>query len=414
MKKKISKRIYSIVKGGGINAFIAAIIILLIFIKTHLIDNNKIELIDWTILTSIVIVLIVETISNAIKTLLMNKLEDSIKLTTDYKKLASKYVEPVITYDNSCAAEINKKKLKKGETDQVDIPVICEYKLRNCTIEINDSNNLYTLPDIVKEHYDELFSAHATSNIYNQLNIRVDGWKNENNRFTLNTSRTTYFDSLVTNRAIDFVLSNGLTLRDKLEFGPFLNPLERSKLSNHIGFNGFIESADNYIVFVKRSKQLSIGKGTYGNSIGASLKTKYALDSSGCFTKEGLINGIFHEIQNELHIPQNALEEFSIEKHLISAYRDMVEGGKPQFLFFLRSTWSKDKIEENFSIEHKKNKKKWEILEDGTKFLWISKNELQKLAILPNKIIHQGKAYHMMPSASASVIMLLDYLKESM
>lgn len=414
MKKKISKCLYSIVKVGGINALIAAIIILLIFIKTHFIDNNKIELIDWTILTSIVIVLIVETISNAIKTFIMNKLEDSIKLTTDYQKLTSKYVEPCITYDNSHSAEINKKKLKKGEMGQVNIPVICEYKLRNCTLKINDSTEPYTLPDIAKEHYDELFSAHATSSIYNQLNIRIDKWEKENTSFTLTTSRTTYFDSLVTNRAIDFVLSNKLTLRDWLEFGPFLNPLEKSKLSNHIGFNGFIESADNYIVFVKRSTRLSIGKGTYGNSIGASLKTKYALDSSGRFTTEGLINGILHEIQNELHIPQNALEEFSIEKHLISAYRDIVEGGKPQFLFFLRSTWSKDEIEKNFSMEHKQNNKKWELLEDGSKLLWIAKNELHKLAILPNKIIHQGKAYHMMPSASASVIMLLDHLKESM
>ena len=68
--------------------------------------------------------------------------------------------------------------------------------------------------------------------------------------------------------------------RDVYEYGPFLPKLRDEVLSNHLGFNGFVESKDGYIPFIKRNRAVSIGKSTYGNSIGASLKTKYALDEN--------------------------------------------------------------------------------------------------------------------------------------
>lgn len=51
-------------------------------------------------------------------------------------------------------------------------------------------------------HYDELISSHTHSFVYNQLNIRVDSWKTKNDIFEINTSRTIYFNTLVTNRAV--------------------------------------------------------------------------------------------------------------------------------------------------------------------------------------------------------------------
>lgn len=68
--------------------------------------------------------------------------------------------------------------------------------------------------------------------------------------------------------------------------------MKESPFSNHLGFNGIVRTADNKIIFVKRSDKVSIGKGTLGNSIGASLKTEYALDNNGEFTQEGLIQAI--------------------------------------------------------------------------------------------------------------------------
>ena len=107
-------------------------------------------------------------------------------------------------------------------------------------------------------------------------------------------------------------------------------------------------------------------------------------------------------------------EEFSVRKHLIAAYRDIVEGGKPQLLFYVRSRLTKERIEQNFFAEVKNSSKvhHMELLEDGKKLLWIPKTELDHLCILPNMIIYQGRTYRMMPSAVASIVMLIEYLKK--
>ena len=140
---------------------------------------------------------------------------------------------------------------------------------------------------------------------------------------------------------MDFPLKNGLSVRDLLELGPFLNDLSASELSNHIGYNGFIISKDGYIPFVKRKNNLSIGKNKFGASINASLKSVKALDpSTKIFTIEGFVNAILFEIGSELKLSTDALESFSIQKNLIAAYRDLVEGGKPQILFYLKN-WLK-------------------------------------------------------------------------
>ena len=112
--------------------------------------------------------------------------------------------------------------------------------------------------------------------------------------------------------------------------GPQMTELESSRLSNHLGFNGFIESADGYIVFVKRSMKVSIGKGTYGDSVSASLKAAYALDEKGDFTVDKLENAIIKEIESELKITEEELDKDTLS--IIAIYRDCVECGKPQFL----------------------------------------------------------------------------------
>lgn len=414
MKRKLKKLLYEFIKNDGITVLIAAIVITCVCINMVLRGKLGITIIDWTIFTTIIVALILNSISSTLKIYLINWLEDFIKLMEDYEKLSSQYADRMITYDNCKALQKNLKKLrkvKKTNKTEVKIPVICEAKLSGCIIDIKDSFEEYELPNAVKKYFDQLFAAHGTSKVYNQLNIRIDNWKYKNGRFIMKTSRTTYFDSLVTNRAMDFRLENGLTLREQFEYGPFLHTLKESSLSNHIGFNGFIESSDGYIVFVKRANKLSIGKRTYGNSIGASLKTKYALNGLKKFTEEGLKEGILREIENELKIPEDGLEELFFNKHLIAAYRDVVEGGKPQLLFYLRSKWTKDKIEKTFFSWIRKNDKYF-FRGDGKKLLWIPKGEIDQICIWSDMIIYQAKVYRMVPSATASIVMLIEYLGE--
>ena len=151
------------------------------------------------------------------------------------------------------------------------------------------------------------------------------------------------------------------------------------------------------------------------------IKNGYALDSQGRFTLAGLQNSILKEIKDELKIDAADIE-FSVEKNMIAAYRDLVEGGKPQFLFAAKVNRTHNEITQEF-IKHVKEKKKktwknrWDKeqkeLEDGEVLLWISVSELKEMAISAEGMVYKQKEYAMMPSASAAIVMLIRWLDES-
>lgn len=340
-------------------------------------------------------------------------LEDRRKLSDDYGWLCRQYrkTKNMIQYDNSGKPDAETV-FQQYQTYKCCFPVTCDLALTDHTLCIIDSQNQYTAPDIVRRHSDELFQAHRKSYVYNNQNIRVDHWYEKDQKLVILTSRTTYYNSLRTNRAMDYRLPNGLTLRDELEWGCKISPLKESVLSNHLGFNGFIESRDGYIPFVKRTGNVSVGKLTLAPSIGASLKAMYALDDDDEFHVEGLLNAILEEIADELCIPKETMEQFTPNNHhIIAAYRDLVEGGKPQLLFYAHCTLTKQEIEDVFYANSKEKLKR--LVVDGTELIWIPREDLKELCITPGAMIYRGNVMRMVPSASASVVMLLEHLKRS-
>lgn len=404
LKTKLKYLVINYIKYDGITATFAVVVILGIYISQRKTEN----IIDWTIFSSIVVTLALAILSSVVKKILMNHLEDSNKLTEDYDALTRKYMGEMVAYDNSCVKQENKKKIESKHV-KVTIPVIQVCELSGHTICIRDTKKEYELPELIQSHFDEIFTAHSTSDVFNQVNIRVDDWKESNGDFVICTSRTTFFNSLVTNRAMDYKWSNGVCVRDMLECGPQLHTLKESLLSNHLGFNGFIESVDNYILFVKRKSTMSLGKRLYESSVGASLGTKDALNEYGIFTTEGLQKGILKALKDELEISGLAIDNFSLEKNMISAYRELVEGGKPQLLFYVHSSWTKAFIEKNYAQKKHLSQLIWWMKVRKT-FLWIPKSELKYIGILPDGIIYRGKKYRMMPTVTASVVMLMKYL----
>lgn len=264
-------------------------------------------------------------------------------------------------------------------------------------------------------HYAELFDIHKHSVVYNNLNIRLRDIEvlPERKMIRLYTQRTTFFNSLVTNRALDAPLASGLTIRKIYQVGKRIVPLKESEFSNHLGMNGFVETSDGYLIFVKRGKNLSVAKGTLGLSVGASLKTMYGLDDQGRFTGEGLDRAISGEIEDELGLKPEDYE-YSRERCIIAGYRDMVEGGKPQLLFYVKAGLDKQTLDAQFknSLTAKaKSKKEAEELmrRDGEKLEYIHKRDFKHLFIAPDCVIHQKKAFTMVPSSSACVVMLMNY-----
>lgn len=330
------------------------------------------------------------------------------RLTTDYENLLKRY-----------SMEKNFIQ-KRNSTGVTTFPVIQDAWLFNKDIEIVDCpESEYKLPGIVVNNFNELFKSFSSAKIYNSINIRVDDWyiSDDSDTFTIATGRTNYYKSLVTNRAIDYTLAEGISIRELLECGPFIHSLKTSSLSNHLGFNGFVESADGKIALVFRKKGMSIGEETYSNSVTASLKIKYALNESYLFTKDGLINAIIEEINDELGIPFKTLIKKNNEPiQLIAAYRDVLEGGKPQLLFYAKTEMTSEQITYAFNSKNTKincNEKPLAATEsmitDGNFIYWIALEDLLKCDVFPNKFVHGGKDFTMLPSAAACIVMLQEF-----
>lgn len=474
--KKIVKCILRICVKHNLFEVVVMLFLFLIILITKYLKEEVNEVFDWTMFSASLIAIGLGYFSGALKKIFMNSVEDSIKLTNDYEELTEIYEkQDMLIY--------------KGVTFPIEEVSKLYYVNKNKeiiykNIFIKDcKNSIYEIDTLITNHYFEIMQAHKTSNVYNNLNIRVNSWSEKEDVFCIETGRTHYYNSLVTNRAMDYEIRNGISIRDIYESGPYLTRLEESKLSNHLGCNGFVISKDNKIVFVERGKSVSIGKRTFGNSIGASLKIKYALNEQGILDYAGLLNGICREVKDELKIGDvcekqankifELLENSNENKQekivnqlkmliskgedfkknvkpfgirdikLISAYRDFLEGGKPQLCFVVRTKWSSDDITEAFNycndlskiidcIKGKKNItdriiektiskksiKEEQMKIDGDKLKWITIDELlsENIKIYPDKlVINEGKKedeLKMVPSSSACVVMLIEWLKQ--
>ena len=76
----------------------------------------------------------------------------------------------------------------------------------------------------------------------------------------MNISKTSYYDSLLTNRAMGFRWPDGRSIREVYEPGPYITSLEDSKMSNHIGINGIIETIDERFIFLGNLGITQLGK----------------------------------------------------------------------------------------------------------------------------------------------------------
>ena len=421
MKERLYKYYTKVVlwlsKSYTIYILITAVVFLFLLIAVFLKKLQLVDVIEFSALSAVLLEGTLISLSKILCKHLLNKVEDPSKLNHNYDQIVSTYGSSknsmIIGSDSHC------------------IPVVFESWLYDKKIIIyDDPLDRYVLPEIASRYYEKLFSAHITSNIYNNINIRVLDWKADDDRFIINTGRTTYYESMVTNRAMDYEVEKGISIRQLYECGPVIMPLKLSKLSNHLGFNGFVESSDNKFAFVMRQDNVSIGKRTYGNSIGASLKSKYALKDYE-FELSGLEEGIIAEIKDELKIKSEQIVDVVGGKNLlnkiiiIAAYRDLVEGGKPQLLIYCKSNQKEKEITNNFKSAQKetkdrtknasqrREKQEIEMETDGNKLIWISKEDIisGNVKVYSDRMEHNSKKYPMMPSASACLVMLRDYLR---
>lgn len=436
MKNRISNiyrgfkpKLHWFIQNEGISLILSLFILLLAFYLFWKTDYKELNPFDYSVFITVIIAIFLNFFSTFIGNFIANYFEDDLKLTTDYEALAKKYIDEGLIVVNSITNGVSEKnmnilrRIKKVRNQQdiaVKLPIIVENYLYQKDIQIKDSKkDKYELPEDIKEQFHQLFKAHSSSTIYNQLNIRVSKWEELGNSFIIRTSRTTYYDSLVTNRAMDYKWYSGVTNRDLYGYGPYFPSLESSNLSNHLGFNMMIETVDGELLFVKRKKNVSIEKGLYSTSVAASLKTKIALNKERRFTPARLEKAILKELYDELKIESQYIPNFSLKNNLIYAYRDMVEGGKPQLILYAKCSLDSGEITRGFKKtkkvgkkkKHRENKTEYSVLEDGTILNWIHKDKLKEIAFTTDCLIQDGKIFPMVPSKIATVYLCREHLK---
>ena len=359
----------------------------------------------------------------------MTIIKDSLKLTTDYNKLIEQYEKGVslssaycslprpYEYANSVDTEEYAIALKNSKymtkNGKVKFPIIVEaWHVKGKPIMIDDhADKMYEPPVYLQVNTDKIMNAHKSSTLYNNVALRIDDVKTRDDIITLSTSRTTYFASLLTNRAMDYHFNDGPTVRQMYEYDFHTPPLRESQLSNHLGVNGIIFTLDDIAVFVNRNKNVSIGKESYGTGVAGSIKARYAIDRSLGVCPMTIRAAIMQEIIDEMRLDprEYSMLNFSIEQNLIAFYRDLVEGGKPQFLIDCKLPLTFEELSKRISNQ---NNTSDDILADGDQIVGIRKADLRNATIIPDGISARTitgdvQFLPMMPSASASIAMHL-------
>lgn len=251
--------------------------------------------------------------------------EDLLKINYDTKELLNMYKG---NGKNWTESPYRQNLEKNGtEVDFAYAPILESAKGMEFHVSDNPAKE-FQLDDFVAGNYAQLFSAHSNSAKRNFDTVRLDDFDPSTNTFHL--SRSTYFNHLVTNRAIDFLLFDDVALRDVLEYGPFLNPLSKSKMSNHVGINALVFLNDNRLLLPRRKANATISK----NKITSSVAIMLDIPKNGEVTTEYLLKeNIKNNLSKRLKIDEERIKKMNLHIEFLGFGQNIYEGGKPQFYF---------------------------------------------------------------------------------
>lgn len=265
---------------------------------------------DWKYFSSIIIAAMFLFVGDIIQKIIINKTEDVSKITEDYSELVKQY-ENV--------------KFIKTNNDNILIEEICRFNNKSVVVIDKSNEKKYELPKVVDRNYIKILNSHSTSNIKNRKTVRLDDVVETNNEIQLLLSKNTYFDLAVTNLSCDYEFDNNLTVRNLYEPGPYMTPLSDSKMANRLGFDCFIKTKDDYILFVYRDSKKIMAKNTFSFSFSSSIES---LNDE--YSYESLCNYINTKIYNNIFCSK--VDETIVKTKWLSLYRDIQQCGLPKLL----------------------------------------------------------------------------------
>ncbi len=390
MKRFFKKQNVNVIK-----VLISLLIVIILLAVTGFFSGNNKKLVDYIeIKTFLAIVLffIVDALSFLVISAFSKRLEDGRKLTKNYKHLI-KDVYPLETFFTFVNAD----------TSKVVFPNTLIYeKQKDVTFSLlDDKDRQYVLPEFCKKNYDELFAAHRYSKKNNKLVYRLDDVVVSEKRVELKTSRTTSYDGLVTNRCMDYAV-NELSVRELYDSGPFMQPLARSKMSNHAGYTAFVETSDDYVLFYYKRRNSETYKGSLGPTITNMIS---ALDVNNTLTLESIEQFIARNINRR--VQGEVVSKFSLAHNTLAISRSAIEGGGAHFIVSVKSTLSLADITNKESSG--------DIIKFTSKNrrgLAIKKETLLASRLLIDKLCTTHKQYKSSPQTMFALALLINHAKK--
>ena len=268
--------------------------------------------------------------------IIIGRFEDMLKINYDTDALLKIYEKKMDDGRNGYEKhiELTDKTTKKFAYD--DVLVVCDPSL---PFKAEDHpEKMYELDQFVTENYEHIFAAHSGSAKGNYDTVRMDDFDPVTNTFYL--SRSTYFNHLVTNRAVDYELFEGISLRHMYEFGPRLNPLSQSKMSNHIGINALVFLSDGRLLIPQRKADSTISKNKVTSSIAVMLTVPKEYENEpkkAVITTEYLLrDNIIKNLSDRVKLLGKDIDESQTDVRFLGFGRNIYEGGKPQMYFAVK------------------------------------------------------------------------------
>lgn len=233
----------------------------------------------------------------------------------------------------------------------------------------DDPDNYFSLDSFIKSQFFTLNEAHTMSTTANSITVRLIDVIHQpgNDAAIIKTARSTYLSHLLTNRALDYELKSGVTIRSLFENTNHLVPLSRSRLSNHLGVNALVfikdKEGNKYLLLPERGNNATVAK----HKVTASIATRLEMDKehfpntyidklTSQYVEEGCIKFAISKAIRVTNPPIDSIQFLGLS-------RDIYEGGKPTLFYTVNLNMTpeeyfeaKKTYENNKKIEDKNNK----------------------------------------------------------
>jgi len=287
--------------------------------------------------------------------------EDEIKVSYKNSKMLSIYKND---YKEDKKHEYRKEfplhPTKEGQKKEPKCIVYCKelFFAKDCKVLIEDlPDEHFEVDTFIQMHAPRLLGAHSASKTVNEITPRLNDCvlptKENNNTATLQITRSTYLNHLLTNRVLDYPIAADVTLRRLYEEMSQLTELKRSKMSNHIGINALVfltGEGKKYLIIPKRGKKATVVKNGVTASIASRLTIK---DYNKAIEDESLLSFIEGECIKKCAAEKLLLETrkdsdeqkvkakkvvdemVSMQVNFLGLARDPYEGGKPTLFYYV-------------------------------------------------------------------------------